>query len=669
MTKDENKGPPNRKKAWLLISLGFVAGVLLLGIGAAVLQEPYQIGPGAEIDQPDGPTIHVAETVEPTAADQNPSEGVIDLSPGARFESEGETYASVSGWHDEWLVLQNVDAQNQLTVVDGRTVSIQGEPARLEMRDYQLGESAVSVETTGETTLTLETPDSTSDYVVLVDESTGETLSGAEATDETITTTVDSDTDIRIESQDLTVSNPDPADGEAVDEAPIELSVDVEFAQEAGPTEVTFYAASDDSQIGTDTLEEAGTASVEWSELDGGPNEWYAVAEDDFGNSDELDPVTVEVPDELEVRDEEAPGELITDVDVELEFYIEGTDQSVTRTAEDGIIDMQGLPATEQFIAVASADGYQDRRIYVESIIDSQQIYLLPDDTDAVEVEFELNDFSGNYPESDSVLEIQRSIDGEWQTVQGDFFGATGQWEAILKQDTRHRLVITNVETGDQQELGAFTPQRPSTQTIDISVEGEVDVLQPIEQINFKPALSSIPASSEASITVDIREGDQALEHWDVEVVHVTDDSTTTLATESGSGEETLTFDVDLEDADGELRATVEYETENGDELATQKSWSIRENFEDGLGLLGAISGITDALGDDSAGATTMLSFLATVLITGTVAAKTRASTEVAGWTALGSLTAFWIIGWLASSVLFVAAVAFGATAAIRRGI
>lgn len=667
--QDENKGPQKRKSGWLLICLGLVIGVLLIGIGGAVFDEPYEIGGGAELDEPGGPTILVDEPVNPTASDVNPSDGVIDLSPGARFESSGTTYASVSGWDNDRLILDNMDVSDaSLSITDGRTVDIEGDATRMEMRDYALGETAVDVETSGDTTLTLDAPDSSADYIVLTD-STGDVLASADSNEDRISTTISTNREIIIEERNLSIDNPQPADGENVSESPVQLSVDVEVPDAGSPADVTFYDAGDDSEIGTDQLQESGTATAEWSNIDGGPNEWYAVVEDSLGNSEEINPKTVNLPDTLEVRDEENPSELITDAEVTLEFYIEGSDESVTRTASDGEVDMQGLPANEQFIAVASADGYDDRRIYVPSIIESQEIYLLPESVDSVETEFDLTDFTGDYPSSDSVLEVQRSIDGEWQTVQGDFFGASGRWEAILAEGERHRFVVTNVKTDDSRELGAFTPQRPTTQSLVVNIDGSVDVLEAVEQINFDPALASIPASETASVTVDIEEGEQEISSWTITVEHVESGSSTTLDSATGSAEGSQEFELDLSDKSGEIVTTVEYETENGDELATQKVHNIREHFEDGTGLLGAITSINASLGGDSSGTTLMISFLATTLITGAVAAKTRASPEVTGFTALGSISAFWTIGWLPTEVFFVAATAFAATAALRRGI
>ncbi len=133
-------------------------------------------------------------------------------------------------------------------------------------------------------------------------------------------------------------------------------------------------------------------------------------------------------PSQLQIHPESRPSELIDTDNMTIEFFVEDElDSVVTRNASGGKVNMSGLPADESFVAVASADGYSNRRIFIDSLIQTQDIYLPGETEDTVAIEFNLEDFSGNFNQESTVLEIQRSIDGNWQTVEGDFFGATSK--------------------------------------------------------------------------------------------------------------------------------------------------------------------------------------------------------------------------------------------------
>ena len=79
-------------------------------------------------------------------------------------------------------------------------------------------------------------------------------------------------------------TNPEPSNGERVGASPT-LRVDVSDVNEDELT-VTFYDASDDSFIGTETISGGwGTASTVWSGLPNGVHNWYAIADDGFAST------------------------------------------------------------------------------------------------------------------------------------------------------------------------------------------------------------------------------------------------------------------------------------------------------------------------------------------------------------------------------------------------
>ena len=381
-------------------------------------------------------------------------------------------------------------------------------------------------------------------------------------------------------------------------------------------------------------------------------------------------------PSELRVYNEQDPDQLLNDVDdMTIEFYQQSSgnpDNIEEVPVNNGVADMEGLDPTVSFIAVANADGYANRRIFVDSLYETQEIYLLNESADSVAVEYELEDFSGNYPQAETVMVIEKNINGEWTPIQGDFFGATGKFEAQLLRDTRHRMRVVNVETGEERVVGAFTPQASATETVTILPDGSIEVDRGLEQIHAQPAIGSIPAAQAAEFGVDIQEGEQEITSWDIEIVLIDESGETTLATRSGSGTGTETFQLDLTDADGgTVMAVVDYQT--AERSGTVRlSREVRENYAGAEGLLGGLISIGDGLGagEDTgpSGASMMAALFVSLLVTGAVA-RVSTSADVMGIAALMSIAGFAILGWLPMSALFASTVGFGAMIALRRGI
>lgn len=379
-------------------------------------------------------------------------------------------------------------------------------------------------------------------------------------------------------------------------------------------------------------------------------------------------------PSELEVRDEQNPDESLTEIDdMTIEFYEQSTsnpDNIKSVEVTDGTADMDGLDTTTSFIAVAEANGYANRRIFIDSLFQTQNIYLLDESADSVTVEYELDDFSGNYPQADTVMVIEKNIDGEWTPIQGDFFGATGKFEAQLLRDTRHRMRVVNVESGDERVIGAFTPPQSSLETVTILPDESISVDQGSERITAQPAIASIPAGEAAEFGVEIQPGDEPIE-WDIEITVIDDSGERTLQTRSGSGPSVESFELDLtDDAGATTVAVVEWSTED-DSGTVRLSRSIREDYAGVGGLLGGLITIGDGLGaggDEPSGESMMASLVISLLITAAVA-RVSTSADVMGLTALLSVSGFAILGWVPFSLLFAASVGFGAVLMIRRGI
>ncbi|UXF50920.1 MAG: hypothetical protein HQRvContig03_19 [Haloquadratum phage sp.] len=381
-------------------------------------------------------------------------------------------------------------------------------------------------------------------------------------------------------------------------------------------------------------------------------------------------------PSELRVFNEQNPDQLLDDVnDLTIEFYEQsGSNPDNIESAEvvNGVADMEGLDPTVSFVAVAEADGYANRRIFVDSLYETQELYLLNESADSVTVEYELEDFSGDFPQAETVLVIERNIKGEWTSIQGDFFGSTGKFTASLLRDTRHRMRVVNVKTGQQRVVGAFTPQQSAEETVTILPDGSITVDRGLEQITAQPAIGSIPAAQAAEFGVDIQAGDQEITSWEIEIIRMDGTTETTLATRSGSGTGVETFTLDLSGADGgTVMAVVDYQTPERSGTV-RLSREIRENYAGAEGLLGGLITIGDGLGagEDSgpSSASMMAALFVSLLVTGGVA-RVSTSADVMGISALISVAGFAILGWVPMSLLFAATVGFGAMIALRRGI
>jgi len=84
-------------------------------------------------------------------------------------------------------------------------------------------------------------------------------------------------------------TNPSPSDGATHRPTSLTLSVNVNDF-DGNTMTVTFYDASDDSTIGTDSVAGSGTASVTWSGLDNSETyQWYVISDDGTCDSSQSD--------------------------------------------------------------------------------------------------------------------------------------------------------------------------------------------------------------------------------------------------------------------------------------------------------------------------------------------------------------------------------------------
>lgn len=181
-------------------------------------------------------------------------------------------------------------------------------------------------------------------------------------------------------------------------------------------------------------------------------------------------------PSQLKVRDL-ITGDLVknsTDpITVEVQFFSD-TGTVEERTTTDGVVNITGLPADERFsVTVDAGSEYVQRQIIIESLLNEQNAYLLPQNTsiDTVEPRFVLEDPSNQFDTEESEIVLERPIDHgngtQFVPVAGDRVGLNG-YDTILERDQRYRVIVTDPDSGARREVGEFTPTQSERVTLSV---------------------------------------------------------------------------------------------------------------------------------------------------------------------------------------------------------
>lgn len=468
-----------------------------------------------------------------------------------------------------------------------------------------------------------------------------------------------------------------PNNGDTLTDRETTFSVDIsdgDFGTSQGDSvQADLYI--DGSKAGSDTLSSNGTASVTATVSNGGSHTYHWEAGDAWGNSDTSTTHTITVPSNLSIYNESNSTQLVDNATVELRFYFEDQPTKiVSKNTSDGTIDMSGLPADRPFVVVAQADGYYSRRIFVESLYETESVYLLPENETAVNPSFKLEDYTGKYPSDETVLLVQRALDNgtavDWRTVEGDLFGGTGQFPTTLEYNIRHRLVLLNSETGDRRVLGSFTPVNDGEYTIVVQSDDEVTISETPASVTIDPATRTLREADSASVGVTIRERGAAVDSWSVTITYQKGGTSTTLYTNSGTGEATLSPSFNLTGrAGGDV--TVQVQTTAGGETGTKSAvFGVRKQYTNQYSLLNVLGSVGTLLPAQHAdGVTSLIAVFVAIFGVAAVAATFPASTETLGLVGVGIIAAFSVIGWVGYNVVFVAGIGLLALAGIRRGV
>lgn len=221
------------------------------------------------------------------------------------------------------------------------------------------------------------------------------------------------------------------------------------------------------SVVGSDTLTSNGTASTPWTPSTTGVLSYQVQATDEYGNQRVSQTQTINVPDQLEIRNETNTSELI-DTPVEVTVRVYGESKIYERTTTDGTIDLAGLPANQPLIIEVSANqDYYARTIRIESILQQQTAYLLSKNETSVESRFNIDDPTGEFS-TETVLRIEKPINEsgtvEYRTIVADQFGAEGV-TTTLQEGRRYRVTV-KAPDGTTQVIGPYRADVSETVTI-----------------------------------------------------------------------------------------------------------------------------------------------------------------------------------------------------------
>jgi len=481
------------------------------------------------------------------------------------------------------------------------------------------------------------------------------------------------------DAQQPTGSNISPGDGTKLTGQTTTFTVDVadpDFATGQGDS-VTATLYVDGTAVGSETVTQNQTATVEHSVAGGGDHSFYWVLTDEYGESSTTATRTVSAPSQLSIYNESNSSELLNQTTFDVTLYFDnGTGPAIVeeRTVSDGTVNLTGLPAGEDFVVSVEGDGWVNRRIVVPSIYDTQRVYMLNSSVDTTPVVFKLEDFTGTFPQDETVLLVERGVNGTYQTVLGDEFGATGQFPATLATGVRHRLVLLNTETGERRVAGTYTPLAGGEQTITVSPSDGVSVLDSGPTIAWIPGTDLLPATDSAQLGARLENRSATITSWSVTATHVPETGTnSTLWTYSAStngGRATTTEN--LSGLSGQVILNVTYSSDTGVTTSDVRAFTLQDQSDAfGFSLLGQMDSAPGALlpSQDVSAFQTAVALMLAVLSMAVVAVSTNTTSELTAGAGVLILGGFSVVGWVGYPLVVTSGVAWLGLTAIRRGV
>ena len=301
------------------------------------------------------------------------------------------------------------------------------------------------------------------------------------------------------------------------------------------------------------------------------------------------------VPSELQVRNEADPDQLIEE-DAELRFRAffdgeDGEEQVIEREVTDGTVDLDGLPADQQIIVTVREENadFVFRRILIDNIVQTSEIYLLPTSEPSAEVQFRVEDQTGRFAPDETRLIVEKPIerdgDTDYRIISGDRLSAGGEFPTILEDSERYRLRVEN-DAGEQRVLGSYVVQGAEREVIPIGdVQFGADVSEGAAmQASLRDAPDEADHNHEArivyldpegetdSITISVEDGDGNT---------IRPETTETLDGATDAYVETLPLSPSFDPEEDSATVTVEAERGLETEEFTQVLGDIPDVFTD----------------------------------------------------------------------------------------
>jgi len=468
-----------------------IAGVLLLlltvGVGLAI-SGGVGVSGTILVDSPDGPDVTVITNGGELVLDGPAGDNTVEVehdNGAVTFQSSSTTLATVDTTEATGTTtrVDAIDAGSSglsINPADKPSVTVSGDISEISFRDATVGDGTTDFSYSASSSGgSVDIATATANADLLAVSSSGAVLDQA-SSDVSGRVTFDvpsGSNDIQITRESAPVlddASATPQGGVVISDVPTTLSINVsdeDFGRLQGDeVNVTFYDASDDSVIDSDVVTSNGTASGSFTNPDGGDNSWYATATDEYGNEVTSSTFTFAAPDELRIYSETEPDQLIADdVSLRVRFFVDGEEQVIERQATDGTVSLAGLPVNQRFIATVRANDTSEftyRRIVIDSLAETQEVYLLNRSEPNSEIIYQLDDPTGDFPPEETTLYVEKPItkdfneDGtnetRYEVIAGDVFGASAQFPVVLQQDTRYRLRVES-ESGNSRILGAYS--------------------------------------------------------------------------------------------------------------------------------------------------------------------------------------------------------------------
>lgn len=475
----------NRKTTYTLVAVGIIIGIVAVPALAAFLDNSVPVQGGVTLHAASGPAVNITESADVNLTAPFPASDTVRIESSAgNLTASGSDFANVTvttinGTWTNTTDLELIGKTLTLAPDDKSNVTLGGDITAFEWRqsitaddgtpDFtytsSIGSGSVALTGLAASTQYLAADASTGEVLdVETSDGSGDvTFSGLESGSHAV--------ELETTAGGPTLSNPSP-DGE-VSSSPDELSIDVtdpDFPNDE--VEVAFWL--DGSNVDTVNVTSNGTVTTSSvGSIDLGAHTWAANVTDAYGQNT-VEVTDFELPSNVTFRNETNASQIIAGVNLTATFYSEDGTTIVQRSDsdDDGNISLEGLPNTE-FVVVIEADGYYTRRVYLESIFEQSNIYLLNSTAfpNAIDTTFVYEDRTGLFPPEETTLRVQRGVDTNgdgnftWATVAGDFWGAAGEFPFTGETNARYRLIIENSE-GVQRNLGTHIPTADGTKNI-----------------------------------------------------------------------------------------------------------------------------------------------------------------------------------------------------------